>query len=399
MKIAEIKVTPVNVPFVAPIRWSGGANEDWTRLVIELRTDDGLHGLGETLGGTVTKALIDAEVAPMFVGESPFDVEKMLAKATFVPLYYGKCGYCAIAGLEVACWDLMGKATGRPVSDLLGGRLREEIPFAAYVYHRNNNREGWGEIDTTDQVVAHARDLVARHGFRTIKYKGGVKTMVEELENMRALREAFPDHRLRFDPQAIYSPATAIRLGKALEPLDLEYYEDPCWGNVAMARVRAKVDIPLATNMCVIDLDSCAEGYELGSVDIVLGDIFEWGGITNIKKLQGACEMFQLGLNFHSAAELGIATACYLHLAASVPALPWAPDTHVTETVGDIVKDGVIALTGHGTMKVPTGPGLGVELDDDKFAAAAEAHARQGDKSVYEEDQARGGVIPVKSML
>ncbi|HEX9770095.1 MAG TPA: enolase C-terminal domain-like protein [Kiloniellales bacterium] len=399
MKIAEIKVTPVNVPFVAPIRWSGGANEDWTRLVIELRTDDGLHGLGETLGGTVTKALIDTEIAPMFMGESPFDIEKMLAKATFVPLYYGKCGYCAIAGLEVACWDLMGKATGRPVSDLLGGRLREEIPFAAYVYHRNNNREGWGEIDTTDQVVAHARDLVARHGFRTIKYKGGVKTMGEELENMRALREAFPDHRLRFDPQAIYSPATAIRLGKALEPLDLEYYEDPCWGNVAMARVRAKVDIPLATNMCVIDLDSCAEGYELGSVDIVLGDIFEWGGITNIKKLQGACEMFQLGLNFHSAAELGIATACYLHLAASVPALPWAPDTHVTETVGDIVKDGVIALTGHGTMKVPTGPGLGVELDDDKFAAAAEAHARQGDKSVYEEDQARGGVIPVKSML
>ena len=399
MKIAEIKVTPVNVPFVAPIRWSGGANEDWTRLVIELRTDDGLHGLGETLGGTVTKALIDTEIAPMFMGESPFDIEKMLAKATFVPLYYGKCGYCAIAGLEVACWDLMGKATGRPVSDLLGGRLREEIPFAAYVYHRNNNREGWGEIDTTDQVVAHARDLVARHGFRTIKYKGGVKTMGEELENMRALRKAFPDHRLRFDPQAIYSPATAIRLGKALEPLDLEYYEDPCWGNVAMARVRAKVDIPLATNMCVIDLDSCAEGYELGSVDIVLGDIFEWGGITNIKKLQGACEMFQLGLNFHSAAELGIATACYLHLAASVPALPWAPDTHVTETVGDIVKDGVIALTGHGTMKVPTGPGLGVELDDDKFAAAAEAHARQGDKSVYEEDQARGGVIPVKSML
>ncbi len=399
MRIAEIKVTPVNVPFVAPIRWSGGANADWTRLVIELRTDDGLHGLGETLGGTVTKALIDSEIAPMFMGESPFDVEKMLAKATFVPLYYGKCGYCAIAGLEVACWDLMGKATGRPVSDLIGGRLREEIPFAAYVYHRNMNREGWGEIDTTDQVVAHARDLVERHGFRTIKYKGGVKTMGEELENLRALRAAFPDHRLRFDPQAIYSPATAIRLGKALEPLDLEYYEDPCWGTVAMARVRAKVDIPLATNMCVIDLDSCAEGYELGSVDIVLGDIFEWGGIANIKKLQGACETFQLGLNFHSAGELGISTACYLHMAAAVPALPWAPDTHATELAGDIVKDGVIALTGHGTMKVPTGPGLGVELDADKLAAAAEAHARQGDKSVYEEDQARGGVIPVKSML
>src|SRR5215468_4468759 len=89
-----------------------------------METDDGLVGLGETLGGTVAKALIDTEIAPMFLGESPFDIERMLGKATFVPLYYGKCGYCAIAGLEVACFDLMGKATGLPVCRLLGGRLR-----------------------------------------------------------------------------------------------------------------------------------------------------------------------------------------------------------------------------------------------------------------------------------
>src|SRR5687768_156541 len=121
MKIASIKITPVNIPFVAPIRWSGGANEDWTRLIIEVETDDGLVGLGETLGGDVTKALMQTEIVPMFLGESPFDLARILAKATFVPLYYGKCGNCAIAGLEVACWDLMGKAVGRPVCDLLGG--------------------------------------------------------------------------------------------------------------------------------------------------------------------------------------------------------------------------------------------------------------------------------------
>jgi len=399
MKISRIEATLINVPFVAPIRWSGGANEDWTRIVIRIWTDDGLMGIGETLGGSVTKTLIDTEIAPMFLGESPFAIEKMLAKATFVPLYYGKCGYCAIAGLEVACWDLMGKATGRPVCDLLGGRLRDEVPFAAYIYHRNNNRDGWGEIDTTEQVVAHARDMVERFGFATVKYKGGVKGEIDEVANMAALREAFPDLKLRFDPNAIYSMATAIRIGKALEKLGLEYYEDPVWGHIAMAEVRKKVDMPFATNMCVIDLDSLAVGQTLGSIDVVLGDIFEWGGIANIKKLEGVCETFQLGMNFHSAAELGIATACYLHMAAATKALPFALDTHITELGADVVKPGVIALTDHGTMKVPTGPGLGVELDDDLFDAAQEAYRKLGDRSVYAEDVARAGVIPVKSML
>lgn len=399
MKISRIEVTIISVPFVAPIRWAGGANEDWTRLIVEMETDDGLVGLGETLGGTVTKALIDTEIAPMFLGESPFHVEKMLAKATFVPLYHGKAGYCAIAALEVACWDLMGKAAGRPVCELLGGRLRDEVPFAAYIYHRNANREGRGEIDSTEQVVAHAREMVERYGFRTVKYKGGVKSEVEELANMAALREAFPDLKLRYDPNAIFSAASAIRIGKRLEGLGLEYFEDPVWGNVAMARVRRKVDLPFATNMCVIDLDSLAEGYELGSVDIVLGDIFEWGGIANIQKLKAMCEVVQMGLNFHSAAELGIGQAAYLHVAAACQALPFALDTHITELAGEVIKPGVVGLTDRGTMKVPTGPGLGVELDPDRFAAAKESYAKLGDKSVYEEDASRAGVIPVKSML
>ena len=399
MRIADIQVTPVNVPFVAPIRWSGGANANWTRLIVQMRTDDGLVGLGETLGGGVTKALIDTEIAPMFLGEDPFDLVRALGKATFVPLYNGKLGYCAIAGLEVACWDLMGKATGRPLCRLLGGKMRDEIPFAAYLYYRNPDRDGRNAIVTRADIVATARDYVARHGFTTIKYKGGVVGAAEEVATLEALREAFPDARLRYDPQAIYSAASALRIGKAIERLDLEYYEDPCWGNEAMARVRARLAIPIASNMATIDLDSTAEAIRMGAVDVVLGDIFEWGGITAIKRLQGVCETFQLGLNFHSAGELGIATAAYLHLAASMPALPHAADTHALELAADVVKPGVVGLTDHATMRVPDGPGLGVELDPDRFAAAAEAYLRLGDQSVYAEDAAHQGAIPVKSML
>lgn len=399
MKIARITVTPVNVPFFAPIRWSGGANADWTRLIVEMETDDGRAGLGETLGGSVTKTLIDTEITPMFLGENPFDLERMRAKATFVPLYYGKCGYCAFAALELACWDLMGKATGLPVCRLLGGRLHAEIPFAAYLYHRNANREGEGRVDSLEDVIARAEELVARHGFTTLKYKGGVKTPDEEIAILAALKVKFPRAKLRYDPQAIYSPATAIRIGRAIEPLDLEYYEDPCWGNVAMARVREVVRIPFASNMAAIDLDSAAESLALKSVDVILGDVFEWGGISAIQKLKGACEMFQVNLNFHSAGELGIATAAYLHVAAACQSLPHALDTHATELGGDVVKPGVISLTDRGTMRVPDGPGLGVELDRERLAQAAEAYRRGGDKSVYAEDEARAGLIPVKSML
>ena len=233
MKISKIEVSVVNVPFVAPIRWSGGANADWTRLVIQMHTDDGLIGLGETLGGEVTKALIETEIAAMFLGEDPFDLERILSKATFVPLYYGKCGHCAIAGLELACWDLMGKARRqKPVCQLLGGRLHDEIPFAGYLYYRNPDRHGRGRIDTADQVIGHASDMVRRNGFSTLKYKGGVKTPEEEIETLFALRKAFPEAKLALrSPGELYSPATSIRiLGKRIEALDLEYYEDPCWG-------------------------------------------------------------------------------------------------------------------------------------------------------------------------
>ena len=399
MRIAEIKVTPVNVPFVAPIRWSGGANLDWTRLVIEMRTDDGLVGLGETLGGGITKALIDTEIAGMFLGENPFDLDRMLAKATFVPLYHGKGGLCAVAGLELACWDLMGKATGQPVCRLLGGRLRDEIPFANYLYHRNPNVDGGLGIVDQDQMLAYAQETQARYGFSCLKYKGGVLAPEAEVEILRALRAAFPDRQLRYDPQAIFSPATAVRIGRLLEPLDLEYFEDPCWGHDAMARVRSKVAMPLATNMCVIDLDSLAVGVRLGSTDVVLGDVCEWGGLTAMKKLQAVCEVFQINLNFHSAGELGIATAAYLHVAAAQPALPHALDSHILHMSGDVVRPGVIGLTDRGTMKVPDGPGLGVELDPDRMAAAVEAYRRSGEASVYAEDAARKGRIPVKSML
>jgi len=397
MKIRRITTTVVNIPFVAPLRWAGGVEDGWSRCIVQMETDDGLTGLGETLGGLATKAIIDGDVTPMFLGEDPFHTEAILAKALFVPFYYGKAGLCAIAALEMACWDLKAKAINRPLCDLLGGRLRDEVPFASYIFYRHDDPSGQGRVSNAEEVVSYTADLHGKFDFPAIKFKGGVLPPEQEVEALRALRSGFPTKKLRYDPNAILSAETSIRIGKLIEPLDIEYYEDPCWGNEAMSRVRERVHIPFATNMCVMDLDQLAQGLRMRSVDIILGDIHEWGGISATKKLQATCEVFQLGFNLHSGGELGISTAAYLHLAASIPALPHALDSHMHQQAGDVIKDGAIAYTPLGTMKVPTGPGLGVEIDPDKLALAEERHRRQGDISIYAQDQARHGKAPVKS--
>ena len=240
MKISKIEVSVVNVPFVAPIRWSGGANADWTRLVIQMHTDDGLLGLGETLGGEVTKALIETEIAAMFLGEDPFDLERILTKATFVPLYYGKCGHCAIAGLELACWDLMGKAIGQAAVPAPGrpAARGDSLRRISLSPPARRQRRGRDRHDRPHRGPCARDDRAATASARS-------NTRAASRRRRRRSRPCgrcappFPTVKLRYDPQAIYSPATSIRIGKKIEALDLEYYEDPCWGHDGMARVRA----------------------------------------------------------------------------------------------------------------------------------------------------------------
>ena len=359
MKISKIEVSVVNVPFVAPIRWSGGANADWTRLVIQMHTDDGLIGLGETLGGEVTKALIETEIAAMFLGEDPFDLERILSKATFVPLYYGKCGHCAIAGLELACWDLMGKAVGQPLCQLLGGRLREEIPFAAYLYHRLPDAQratarstrptrSWPMPAALDREPRFRHDQVQG---RRQDAGGGDRDPAGAARRLpdgeAALRSASDLFARDLDPHRQEDRAARPRilrgslLGQRRHGPGARSASTSPWPPTCASSISTAWRWASAWARSTSSWATSSNG----------------AGSRAIKKLQGACEVFQLNLNFHSAGEIGIGTAAYLHLAASVPALPHALDTHVLELAGDVVKPGVIRLTERGTMPVPDGPG------------------------------------------
>jgi glucarate dehydratase len=220
-----------------------------------------------------------------------------------------------LAAIEFACLDICGKALDVPVHDLLGGKVRDEVPFASYLFYRYPHpATGRGEVRTADQLVAHARALKQSYGFTTHKLKGGVFPPEYELACYRALAEAFPGDRVRYDPNSVLSVDEAIRFGRAIEDLDNDYYEDPTWGLGGMRRVREAVRIPLSTNTVVVNFEQLAANLRDPAVDTILLDTTIWGGIRACVKAAGVCETFQQPIAVHSSGELGIQLATMLHL-------------------------------------------------------------------------------------
>ena len=376
MRISSVDVIPISIPLRAPIRWPWGCRVEACRTVVRLRTDDGLVGYGETIGGD-TVAILQAN-AGRVQGEDPFNIERILARYLMTPYFSGYAGYGAICGIEMACWDLMGRATGRSVSDLLGGRYRERVEVSAYIFARYE-KDGEGGEDSPDRLTGFCRRMAMEHGFKVFKYKGGVFDPDFDVATLRSMREALgPSARLRIDPNGNWSFETALRLSRQFAEIGLEYLEDPVWGLDCMARLRKDVPIPFATNMCVVDMDTLPVGIRLGAVDIVLGDPHKWGGLWQTKKLAAVCQAFGLGMSIHSGAEAGISTAANLHLAASTPQIYLAIDSHYHHLSDDILAGGMLCYV-DGQMEVPAGPGLGVTVDEDRLALYAERFRRQGD--------------------
>jgi len=343
--------------------------------VLQVFTDEGLVGLSET---TVPPQVIQPFLN-VLIGEDPFNHEKIRMRVSQRG-YYSRQWLIASA-FEIACWDIIGKAFGVPVYKLLGGKIRERVPLAAYLFYRYHNAEGTGEVTTPDQMVVHCQQLVKAHGFRTIKLKGGVFEPEHDLAAVAALREALGGgYQLRLDPNAVWTAETAIRIGGQLEALNLEYYEDPTWGIAGMAAVHDRVRIPIATNMCVIDFDHFAPAVGLKAVDIVLSDPWYWGGLHNTRILAGMCRAFGVGIGLHSGVELGIGLAAMLHVAATIPNLLHAIDAHYHHLVDDVIAGGRLRCV-DGSMSPPDGPGLGVSLDPDKLAMYAEMSERNQARS------------------
>jgi glucarate dehydratase len=395
MKIRDLRATTVTVPLEAPLRHANGCHWGrFVRTIVEVETDNGLVGLGEMGGGGESAEAVFRSLKGTLAGHDPARIEEMrfrIANPT-ASLYNNRTQ--VLAAIEFACLDILGQAWGVPVHAILGGKLRDRVPFASYCFFRYANPDtGAGEVRTIDQVVETARAIKDRYGFTTHKMKGGVFAPDYELEAYRALAAAFPDDRVRFDPNGVWSTEQAIRFGQAIDGLRNDYLEDPVYGLNGMRRTRQMVRVPLATNTVVVNFEQLAANALDTAVDVILLDTTFWGGIRACVKAAGVCETFQLGVAVHSSGELGIQLATMLHLGAVLPNLSFAADAHYHHLTDDVIEGGLMPYNG-GSIAVPEAPGLGVRLNRDKLRQYNELYKELGNYP-YDQDPLRPGWAPL----
>ncbi|MEW9532249.1 glucarate dehydratase family protein [Microbispora sp. NPDC049125] len=398
MLIREIRVTPVAFRD-PPLLNAAGVHQPWAlRTIVEVVTDEGLTGLGETYGDLPHLEQVRAAAAAL----TGLDVYHHNAVYAAVAASVGTDVVADMHGLtgvatqektvdrvfspfEVACLDIRGKAAGRPVCDLLGGKVRDAVPYSAYLFykwagHPGGPDDGFGAALDPAGLVEQARLFVDRYGFRSIKLKGGVLPPADEVEAILALREAFPGHPLRLDPNAVWTAETSIRVGRELDGV-LEYLEDPADGIDAMARVAADVPMPLATNMCVVSPRHLPPAVRQRAIGVLLIDHHYWGGLVRSSHFATLCDTFGIELSMHSNSHLGVSLAAMTHLAAATPSITHACDTHTPWQDGqDVVAPGALRFV-DGAVPVPSGPGLGVELDRDALAVMNEQYEKCGIRS------------------
>jgi glucarate dehydratase len=390
--ITGTTITPVAFAN-APLLNAVGVHEPFAlRAIIEVTTDAGLTGLGETYADDHHLDALRA-VGRAIEGADVYHTEEIFRRTADVVGHGGATIASGTVGstpaadpvfapFEVACLDIQARAAGRPVTDLLGGAVRDEVPFSGYLFYKwaahpsARQTDGWGPALDPDGIVAQARRMVDEYGFTALKLKGGVFPPDQEIEAVRALRKAFPDHPLRLDPNAAWTPATSINVARDLAGV-LEYLEDPTEGIAGMAEVAGHASMPLATNMCVIAFSHLPPAIRAGAVQVVLADPHYWGGLRRSKLLAGICQTFGLGVSMHSDPHLGISLAAMVHLAAATPNLGYACDTHYPWRSEDVLLGTPLPFR-DGAIRVPDGPGLGVELDRDALAALHEQYQRCG---------------------
>ncbi len=394
MKIVDLRVTSVNVPFEATLRWACGVETGTTRGIIEVITEDGIIGLGETYGGAAVEHAIDT-ARPFVIGLDALDIGVLMRRfAVFCIGYETAIPAIVRAGIEMACLDAAGKSLGLPLHKLLGGKTRDTVEFGAYVFYRYRDpKTGIGGEDSPKAIAERTRELCSRHGFTDIKLKGGVYPPAQEFKALELIRADFPDAPLRWDPNAAWSVETSIRIAHRLiaSGIDLEYLEDPTASLEGMSQVRKAVSVPLATNMCLVAWDQIAPGIRMRAVDVILSDLHYWGGVQQNRKMIAVAEAFNLGVGMHSDRELGISTAAMLHFAATTPWITYAIDSHYHDQLEDVIAEPFVYRDG--CMTVPDGPGLGVELDRDKLGRYHAAYKKEGGISEFY-DPARPSWVP-----
>lgn len=374
MFIARVTATPVNIPFVAPYRFSYGAIASLTKTVIEVETEDGVVGLGECADGdrardveAMGEALIGHDVrltetarAKLVPGMAYSPWDNMLARRR------------AFAGIEMAIWDARGKTEGVALWHLLGGKCRDVIPLTEYFAFREPGPDHPGEATPTEIARFCAR-MIEAHDAQVFEGKLATVDFETELRMVAEVREAIGDRELRLDANAAWTLPTARRAIQALVPYDVAWFEEPVETYEEMAALRAVTQAGLSAHP--VDL---RRAVALGAPDAIVTNVNELGGIAGVVAFIRACAAFDVGFRFHSG-ETGVASAAYLHLSAALEHVRGPSQTLFRWYADDVIEGGPF-VPKSGGVAVPDGPGLGVTLDR---RALARCHARYRDEGSF----------------
>lgn len=371
MKVTKVTChllqSKVDQPFTSARGWLYTTRSS---CIVEIETDEGVTGWGECYGpAAVNKALIETQYAPRLIGRDPFDVEVIWEDLYNRIKDYGAQGFSitALSGVDIALWDIMGRATGKPIHKLIGGAYRKElVAYATGLYFIDMDR-------LVEEAVEEAVEY-AEQGFRAIKMKIGLGDPALDLRRVKAVREAIgPDVKLAVDANHCFTVPQAIQLGRAMEPLNLLWFEEPVSpeDHDGYAQVTQALDMAVAGGENDFTRWGFRDVIAKKAMDIVQPDVCAAGGISELRKIASLASTFGVECVPHAWGS-AIGLAATIQFLAALPDQPPAfrpmpPMLEFEQTPNPLrdhlAKNPIVQVKG--LVAVPDGPGLGIEVDRD----------------------------------
>jgi L-alanine-DL-glutamate epimerase-like enolase superfamily enzyme len=374
MKIAKIRTTPLLCKFKQPYHWAQGVTHDAPVLLIEVETDGGVTGIGESVASPAiepVQAIIEDSI-PRFIGKSIYDGSRIIADYYTLGFNARGTGSAvryfsqAMAGIELALWDAIGKAADQPLHRILGGAARDKIEYFGFV-----------QGDKPAELASHARAL-REEGFSVLYVKIG-RGEALDLAIVDCVRKAIGQTRLRLDANEVWDVLTARRMFEKLKPFDPEFIEQPvpgAGGAAALARLRSVVDIPIAADQSVYTPEDVYDICRSLAADVIVLGLHETCGVTRFRKAAAIAEAANVRICLHGVFETGITTCASNQVAATLNNLDDGNQIMWQLLEEDLVESPNLTPIA-GALAVGDLPGLGFELNLDAVGRAAEAYRKQ----------------------
>ncbi len=366
MKISAVEARVLEATPDHGVTFAAGAFNTYSAVLVEVRSDDGIVGYGEAIarrGGAMTAAAVESLLAETLLGRDPRDIGRLWTEMVDQLRVWGHTAGVvmeAISGIDIALWDLVGKSEGRPVWQMLYGAGRQHVPvYASSVYI--------ADVDTMCKQALEQRD----RGFSRLKVKIGRPDdeggATADIAALSAIRETVGSGlQLVVDANGAYSAADAIRVGRALEELDVRWFEEPVLvdDTAGYERVHSMTAVPLARGETDFGVFTLGKAIERRLIDVVQPDIARCGGITGAHQVYTLTYAANLDFAPHTGFSGGLSHLAALQVAAAAPSLLCLEHMFIDNPLREIFVGG-FPEPASGLLEVPSAPGLGLPLDHD----------------------------------